>query len=308
MPRYSGKRGRRIKKYKKSRKGCGRRGRRSIMREKTRKSKIFKKAKRHTLGKRRRMVGGLGCEGYSYRILDHIVKTYVTTKYKFTTFFQYNLTLIGFGIVLVTNANKGALFKAYNIPQQVAIFKDESGNIYIARGNYPIDTQVDYRENTVGVLKVNPETINCITLFEGNLPKSDKIDEKLAELECTGMPGYVTYMVSDEWGDNYRICVYESGVFTPECIVINKQHGTQTVAEAPTLTSNISTLFKNLEESTTKKIFIATLREVQYPKVYVPTKEETLQQLSKLQLPLGEPNPLKEVVNFPREMQPVSSR
>ena len=57
MPRYLTTRKRNIKKYKKSRTGRGK-GRRSIRRCKTRKPKGFKKAKRHTVGKRRRMVGG----------------------------------------------------------------------------------------------------------------------------------------------------------------------------------------------------------------------------------------------------------
>ncbi len=57
MTRYSITRKRNIKKYKKSQKGRGK-GRRSIRRCKTRKPKGFKKAKRHTIVKRRRMVGG----------------------------------------------------------------------------------------------------------------------------------------------------------------------------------------------------------------------------------------------------------
>jgi hypothetical protein len=57
MTRYSITRKRNIKKYKKSRTGRGK-GRRSIRRCKTRKPKGFKKAKRYTVGKRRRMMVG----------------------------------------------------------------------------------------------------------------------------------------------------------------------------------------------------------------------------------------------------------
>ena len=58
MTRYSVKRGRRIKKYKKSRKGCRGRGRRSVRNGKTRKSKIFMKTKRNNVSNRRNMSGG----------------------------------------------------------------------------------------------------------------------------------------------------------------------------------------------------------------------------------------------------------
>ena len=57
MTRYSITRKRNNKKYKKSPKGRGK-GRRSIRRCKTRKPKGFKRGKRHTVGKRRQMVGG----------------------------------------------------------------------------------------------------------------------------------------------------------------------------------------------------------------------------------------------------------
>lgn len=64
MVRYLTTRKRNYKKYKKSPKGRGK-GRRSIRRCKTRKPKGFRKAKRYTVGKRRRMVGG---EGFDFNV------------------------------------------------------------------------------------------------------------------------------------------------------------------------------------------------------------------------------------------------
>ena len=186
MTRYSVKRGRRIKKYKKSRKlyrrrGRGR-GRRSIRRCKSRKSKIFMKTKRNNVGKMRRMVGGEGCKGYNFNISVDEVKAYVERKYRFEGFNSEILVLIGFGIVLVTNASTGRFLKEYNRPEQVAIFKDANGNIYIARGKYPYNVSDGFQGNTLGVLKVNPEMTNCIKIFTEKLPKSDEIEEKLGKL------------------------------------------------------------------------------------------------------------------------------
>lgn len=70
---------RNIKKYKKSRTGRGK-GRRSIRRCKTRKPKGFKKAKRHTVGKRRWMVGGNG-DHYNFLINTEMLTKYIQKKY-----------------------------------------------------------------------------------------------------------------------------------------------------------------------------------------------------------------------------------
>ena len=71
---------RNIKKYKKSSKGRGK-GRRSIRRCKTRKPKGFKKAKRYTVGKRRRMVGGEVGDGYNFFINTEMLTKYIQKKY-----------------------------------------------------------------------------------------------------------------------------------------------------------------------------------------------------------------------------------
>jgi hypothetical protein len=268
MTRYSVKRGRRIKKYKKSRKLYGRRGRgrererRSIRSGKSRKSKIFMKTKRNNVRKRRRMVGGLECKGYNFNITVVEVQEYVARKYRSDYLDLVTLTLISFGIVLVTNADKGSLLKTYNRPEQVAIFKGNDGHIYIARGRYPYDSTDSRQGNTLGVLKVNIES--DIMKFEGELPKKDEIAGNLKALGCTiGTQPLVTYTIKDEWGDDYRISVYESDIFTPVCEFFNKHEFT---TEAKPI--NISALFATLETlktSVKKKLFVQTLRQVKYP-------------------------------------------
>jgi hypothetical protein len=77
-------RGRKIKKYRKSRRGKGR-GKRSLKCGKTRRYKVFKNTKNHTLGKRkgkgkgRQMMGGmrdLNFNSDNIRIMDYINVTY----------------------------------------------------------------------------------------------------------------------------------------------------------------------------------------------------------------------------------------
>ncbi len=262
MTRYSVKRGRRIKKYKKSRKGCRGRGRRSIRRCKSRKSKIFMKTKRNNVSNRRNMVGGV-CRGYNFNITVVEVQEYVKINYDVPIFGSLTLVLIGFGIVLVTNADKGRLLKKYNRPEQVAIFKstvNDKDNIYIARGKYPIDTSTNYIENTLGVLKVDLSTDGCIETFTGQLPENNEIAGKLEALDCRAMPDYLKYKVHDDWGRvDYRICVYTPGIFTPTYKFANEQKIT---ADLPT---DISSLFKQLAESENKTKFVIPLRQVKYP-------------------------------------------
>lgn len=213
MTRYLTTRKRNIKKYKKSRTGRGK-GRRSIRRCKTRKPKIFRKAKRHTVSKRRNMVGGV-CKGYTYYIDSKGVKRFMPSV-------GDNLELIGFGIVLVTNASKSFL-KEYNRPEQVAIFKDLNGYIYIARGKYPFESI----NHSQGVIEVANDTYSIRKMDEkkdGNLPGKDDINSKLTNLGCATNPEYVTYIVSNRSGMNYRICVYKSGTFSPDVALESSGH------------------------------------------------------------------------------------
>jgi hypothetical protein len=131
------------------------------------------KTKRNNVGKMRRMVGGLDCKGYNFNITDDEVKAYVERNYTFIRFVFANLplTLIGFGIVLVTNASKYSWNKKYNRPEQVAIFKDTDGHIYIARGNYPYDNTKDRIDITHGVYQ------DVLRLLPVSYPKRMKLLE-----------------------------------------------------------------------------------------------------------------------------------
>ena len=108
---------RNIKKYKKSSKGRGK-GRRSIRRCKTRKPKGFKKAKRYTVGKRRRMVGG-----YEFDVTMEQLKQHITKECRkslpslgIKSGSELELFLMGYGDVCIL---KDAFFADKFRPEQV---------------------------------------------------------------------------------------------------------------------------------------------------------------------------------------------
>jgi len=125
MTRYSITRRRHIKKYKKSRKGCGGRGGRSvrsIRRCKTRKPKGFRKAKRHTLGKRMKMSGG-----FNFDVSTDTIKTHILSKYSqqlnsngIEIDSKLDLAIMGKGDVQIS---KDALFAKNFRPEQVVVVK-----------------------------------------------------------------------------------------------------------------------------------------------------------------------------------------
>lgn len=86
MARYLTTRKRNNKKYKKSPKGRGK-GLRSIRRCKTRKPKGFRKAKRHTVGKRRRMVGGAD---FDFNVNADDLQVFMSKIEKYTSPFSIN--------------------------------------------------------------------------------------------------------------------------------------------------------------------------------------------------------------------------
>jgi hypothetical protein len=122
MAKYSIKKCQRrnVKKYKKSRRGCGKR---SLRGGKTRKYKVFKNIKRRTLGKRKgkRMVGGVDPEPepWTFRVEPEKLKTYVNTNYR--TNFD-NLRLVAFGYVGITNRGKGYFLRADYRLEQIVVF------------------------------------------------------------------------------------------------------------------------------------------------------------------------------------------
>ena len=248
------------------------------------------------------MVGGV-CNGYNFNISVDEVQDYVVSKYKYTMIRDLTLVLIGFGIVLVTNADIGRLFKKYNRPEQVAIFRDNFNDVYIVRGEYPYDdTEKTCINSTHGVIKVTTATPDCINIFTGKLPKSDEIKEKLGKLDCSDNTHYVTYTIKeewgDEWGDDYRICVFEPGVFTPT-YGLNSIDETYSkfdaaaaaaaaaspaaaaaaaaspAAAAASNPTNISVLFRRFADSTNKRHFIRGLKQANYPEVVKEVKLTT---------------------------------
>jgi hypothetical protein len=229
------------------------------------------------------MVGGK-CEGYTYYIDSKGVKRFMPSV-------GNDLELIGFGIVLVTNASKSFL-KEYNRPEQVAIFKDLNGNIYIARGKYPFESI----NHSQGVIEVANDTYSIRKMDEkkdGNLPGKNNINSKLTELGCATNPEYVTYIVSDTSGVNYRICVYKSGPFSPDVALESSGHeltqeqdqgqkqeqepamrGTSGDSTAPIPENkNISALFENLSsifgqsEEATRATQLKEIQTVLYPQL-----------------------------------------
>lgn len=117
MTRYLTKKRRNIKKYKKSQKGRGK-GRISIRRCKTRKLKGFKKAKRYTLGKRRRMVGG--ADDFNFNVDPVDLQVFMSKIDKYTSPFRM----------------KGIKYK-YN-PQQGETVKGCDGEDILDTKNQPI--------------------------------------------------------------------------------------------------------------------------------------------------------------------------
>lgn len=120
MTRYSITRKRNNKKYKKSQNGRGK-GRRSIRRCKTRKPKGFKRAKRHTVGKRRQMVGGNG-DHYNFLINTDMLRMYIQTKYGRllgSTASSLKLELKGFGYAFITKLTR---FSEDNRREQIAVY------------------------------------------------------------------------------------------------------------------------------------------------------------------------------------------
>jgi len=118
MTRYSITRKRNIKKYKKSPKGRGK-GRRSIRRCKTRKSKGFKKAKRHTVGKRRRMVGGVIGDDYNFFINTNMLTKYIQKKYGKSLGTGLVLELKGYGYAFITKLTR---FSEDNRREKIAVY------------------------------------------------------------------------------------------------------------------------------------------------------------------------------------------
>ena len=126
MKKYSIKKyrnkGRNIKKYKKSRRGCRKR---SLIGGKTRRYKVFKNTKRRTLGKRkgRRMVGG---EPWTFRVDANKLGVYVNDKYT-QSFSRFKL--VAFGDVAITNTSKHPFIRAEHSNEKIVVVACYNGNI-----------------------------------------------------------------------------------------------------------------------------------------------------------------------------------
>jgi hypothetical protein len=139
MTRYLTKKRRNIKKYKKSRKG-NRRGRRSV--------------KRHTLGKRRRMVGGDIYEDHFNFNVDDPDLLYIIRNNKMYPVLKnvYSVKLVAYGIALVTNRNIGKLLRTDNRKEQINVFAcylDDNTLFCYAILRCPSTFCFDRSENTV---------------------------------------------------------------------------------------------------------------------------------------------------------------
>jgi hypothetical protein len=137
MVQYSVKksRGRKIKKYRKSRRGKGR-GKINLKCGKTRRYKVFKNTRRRTLGKRkgrgRWMMGGL-TEWREYgNFFNDLMKDYINAKYKdkIIKYTKQDTTTPGFSkleqmcnkVVMITNKSKGRFLREENQLQRLLVY------------------------------------------------------------------------------------------------------------------------------------------------------------------------------------------
>ena len=309
MMRYSVKRGRRIKKYKKSRKGCGRRGRRSVRNGKTIKSKIFMKTKRNNVGKRRRMVGGV--EQFPFRITSEEILTYIHSHIDSTV---TGLTLIGYCIAFVTKLGGrfGNVANRKNRLEYLVFFRDINGTIYIARAIYPNDgTKLKFVKTTrrfdltgmiYDVLKVNiigitrsdvlPEdstmfidNLNGIKLttenmvFQATVVDNDSYLRTLAEEQQKERIAHALNelrvangrdAIVVANGDTHTSVFYDYNVYDEK-----KKAHYSIIIPTSSLPNTVSTLLYKLTESSSKRNFIITLPIVTYSAVPKPDLKST---------------------------------
>ena len=131
-------RGRKIKKYRKSRRGKGR-GKINLKCGKTRRYKVFKNTKNHTLGKRkirgrgRQMIGGFIPWIENYDHYNNLMKDYINAKYKdkiIADLGNNDTTITGFSkvqqicnkVVMITNKSKGRFLREENQIQRLLIY------------------------------------------------------------------------------------------------------------------------------------------------------------------------------------------
>ena len=119
--------GRNIKKYKKSRRGCRKR---SLIGGKTRRYKVFKNTKRRTLGKRkgRRMVGGTAeaLQPWTFEVDPMNLLAYINYEYK-TELSREGVTefsrlgIVAFGDVMITNRSVGYYWRAEHRNERLVV-------------------------------------------------------------------------------------------------------------------------------------------------------------------------------------------
>jgi hypothetical protein len=297
MTRYLTTRKRNIKKYKKSRTGRGK-GRRSIRRCKTRKPKIFRKAKRHTVSKRRNMVGGEGCEGYMFQVKPNDVRH----SKQFLDIFrntEKTLTLIGYCIAFVTrlDGRLDGLFNADNRPEYLVFFRYGDDDIVIVRAKCPIkiaeikfpNSVPNYTPFIIGVLRVplNEGIVEGISenADKYNIPL-ETVNDLLRKLNCSNsMPQPVTslmfnsYVITPTKGV-YRIvvCSQENSPFTP---TFKYEISGTNYSANDNISKILNTMMGKKDPSNEKKSvnlingFFRRLPEIQYPSIASSISVET---------------------------------
>lgn len=187
MAKYSIKKCQRrnVKKYKKSRRGCGKR---SLRGGKTRKYKVFKNIKRRTLGKRKgkRMVGGRSIP-WTFPVNSESLRNYVNTKYgkNFSS-----LKLVAYGYVAITNRSKKYFFRAEHSVEKIVVFAcynetdtDGHPNCYaIARCNDGLCEQKPYNKINETPNSNMEEKILFLDLGRSNTTKKN-IDDGMKNTE-----------------------------------------------------------------------------------------------------------------------------
>jgi hypothetical protein len=226
------------------------------------------------------MVGGLDCEEYNYKITADNIKQYFADQ---GITIRGTLSLIGFGIVVLINASMRREYDNEDCHiEQVAIFKDESGNIYIARGNYPYNTEKDPLGNTIGVIRVMSELggnttskvrsilsyplIPSSELYKSKETKDkkrviEKISDKLETVSCR-KSRYSTYTVKSDPGDNFYICVFEVGPFSPVCELVSRK---KLSPSGSTYFTIIDSIFSNYVTAINISEYVIDIPEAKYP-------------------------------------------
>lgn len=193
MPRYSIKRRRNIRKYKKSRRGRGQgrgRGRGSTRTSKPIKSKVFRKSRRNNIVKRRRMVGGEWT--YSFRLsLDEIKKLFQKYPELKDIYLLESITIVGYGVAMVTKSSV-SIRTNHRVEQVVAVRYLKGGKYFIAIIRCKVPDICLYADQCDTTLFIDPQNLGYtdVDFNSSDFKYKDDFVQHLVEKELGGTTEY----------------------------------------------------------------------------------------------------------------------